>query len=216
MKLNELILDYCRKNGLSQRQFSEKIGISSGYLTMLIRNQNYNTKRTIQPTIDTYKKVAVGMGLSIDELFEAIDDAPISIPPRGDVEFFSMGDLNRHSIPIIGSVAGGEPIYDEDFDLYIDGPVNATCAVRLRGDSMEPTYIDGDLIYVKEQPNVNDGQVAIVFLDSEAVLKRVYHVKDGLQLLSDNPKYKPISATGDEYESIRILGVPCGYTRMYN
>ena len=123
--------------------------------------------------------------------------------------------LAHHKIPLAGSVAGGEPIYDEEVDLFIDGPTKASYAVRLKGHSMEPLYKDGDIIYVREQPDVHNGQIAVVAIDGEATLKQVYHIPNGLQLISENHDYPPIIATFDEYNDIRIMGIPVGYTRMY-
>ena len=214
MRIGEIIKKYCHDHGVSGREFALKSGLTSGYISMLTLGRNPKTQRAVKPTIETYKKLAAAMGISIDDLFEQLDEPPIDFPSR-EVEFFKIADLAHHKIPLIGSVAGGEPIYDEEIDLMIDGPTKASCAVRLVGHSMEPTYMDGDIIYIRTQPDVNDGQIAVVITDEEACLKRVYHIPNGLQLLSENPKFKPITATTDEYNTIRILGIPCGFTRMY-
>lgn len=214
MNIGEIIRQYCFDHNMSFRSFAEKAGVTSGYISMLTLGKNSSGRKPITPSIETYKKLAAAMGMSIDELFQKLDNPPINIPSR-DLVFFKMDDLQHHKIPLVGSVAGGQPIYDEEVDMMIEGPTKASCAVRLVGQSMEPTYMDGDIIYIREQPNVNDGQVAVVILDDEACLKRVYHIQNGLQLLSDNPKYKPITATFDEYNTIRILGIPCGFTRMF-
>ena len=215
MTLGDIIVNYCRDHAMSKRQFAIQAGLSSGYISMLIANVNPTTGKPMKPTLETYQSIANVIGMSLDELFEVMDDAPVTLRKGSSVELFHMDELERHKIPLIGSVAGGEPIYDEETDLYIMGNTKATCAVRLKGQSMEPTYMDGDIIYIREQPNVRDGQIAVVFLDEEAVLKRVYHEDNGLSLLSDNREYRPIKATPDTYNSIRILGVPCGFTRMY-
>jgi len=217
MNIGEIIKEYCYEHGMPAREFAEKCGVTAGYISMLINGKNSKTGRPMTPTIETYNSMAGVMGLTIEELFDKMDNAPVRLRhDRSELKLVDFKDLQRHRIPIIGSVAGGEPIYDEEVDLHVDGPTKATCAVRLKGQSMEPIYKDGDLIYIREQPNVDDGTIAVVILDDEACLKRVYHIENGLQLLSENPKYKPIIATSDEYDSIRILGIPCGYTRMYD
>ena len=216
MSIGEIITNYCKKMGITQRQFAMDCGVSNSYITMLIKGINPRTNKPSNPKIETYDAIARAMHRTIDELFKIMDDAPIYIPKRSMLELLDPNDLQPHKIPLIGSVAGGEPIFDEEIDLMRDGPIKASCAVRLKGDSMEPLFKNGDIIYVKEQPDVNDGQIAIVFVDDESMLKRVYHVKDGLQLLSENPKYKPINATFEEYNSIRILGIPCGFTIIFD
>lgn len=215
MRVGEIIADYCKKMGITQRQFAEDCGVSPSYITILIKGVNPSTKRPSNPKRKTYSDIARAMGMTLSELSSIADDVPIFIKDSM-LDLIDPSAMRRHKIPLIGSVAGGEPIYDEEIDLVIDGPIKASCAVRLKGDSMEPSFRHGDIIYVREQPDAQDGQIAIVFVDEEAMLKRVYHIKNGLQLLSDNPKYKPISATFEEYNVIRILGVPCGFTRMFD
>ena len=216
MKLGDIIKEYCFKQRISQRRFALNCDLTSGYVSMLIVNRNPKNGKPIIPTIETYKKLAKGMNMSLDDLFDILDNAPIRPSKKSEIEFTNPATISHHKIPLVGSVAGGEPIYDEEVDLFIEGPTKATCAVKLKGQSMEPLYKDGDIIYIKEQPDVNNGEVAVVIMDDSASLKRVYHIQGGLQLLSENPKYAPIIATAEEYDSIRILGVPCGYTRMYD
>ena len=217
MRIGEIIQRYLFEHRISAREFARRCGVTSGYISFLVNEKNPRTGRPIAPTIETYDAIAKAMGITIEELFDMMENAPVRLRRNTtDCTLLDVSDLQKHRIPIIGSVAGGEPIYDEETDLYIESPTRATCAVRLKGQSMEPLYKDGDLIYIREQPNVDDGQIAIVVLDDEACLKRVYHIENGLQLLSENPKFKPIIATLDEYNSIRIIGIPCGFTRMYD
>lgn len=218
MTIGEYIEQYIFDHGLSKNKFANICGISPSYVTFLIQAKHPVTGKKIKPSMDALNKIAKGTGITIDELLLTIEDAPIELRQSiaGNARIVNMSDIQRHRIPLIGSVAGGEPIYDEDIDLFIDGPTKATCAVRLRGESMTPTYMSGDIIYIREQPDVRDGQIAVVFLNDECTLKHVYHINNGLQLIADNPRFKPINATFDDYETIRILGVPCGFTRMYD
>ena len=111
-----------------------------------------------------------------------------------------------------------EPILaEQDYEAFVsvDTAIRADYALTVRGDSMEPTYLDGDVIYIREQPDVDDGQIAVVLVDDHAALKHVYHEKNGLLLVSENPKYPPMHKSFEDYECIRILGVVAGFTRMY-
>ena len=56
---------------------------------------------------------------------------------------------------------------------------------------MTPTFLDGDLVLIRQQPDVEDGQIAAVGIDGEAALKHIYKNPDGVVLVSDNPKYAP-------------------------
>ncbi|MBR2697937.1 MAG: helix-turn-helix domain-containing protein [Clostridia bacterium] len=128
-----------------------------------------------------------------------------------------INSLHRQRVPLIGSVAAGEPIYDpEDAGVYVESPVEADAAITIRGDSMVPTYLDGDLVYIKARPDVPDGAVAVVFLDDEATIKHVYKRPTGLTLISDNmATHPPLMVEFADYENVRIFGVPVGYTRIY-
>lgn len=127
-----------------------------------------------------------------------------------------ISKLHHQRVPLIGSAAAGEPIYDpEDLGVYVDSPVEADAAITVRGASMEPTYLDGDVVYVKCRPDVDEGMVAVVFLDDEATIKHVYKRPTGLTLIGDNRAYPPILAEFEDYPNLRIFGVPVGYTRIY-
>ena len=124
--------------------------------------------------------------------------------------------LHHQRVPLIGSAAAGEPIYDpEELGVYVDSPVEADAAITVRGASMEPTYLDGDVVYIKCRPDVDEGAVAVVFMDDEATIKHVYKRPTGLTLIGDNRAYPPILAEFEDYPNLRIFGVPVGYTRIY-
>jgi repressor LexA len=72
--------------------------------------------------------------------------------------------------------------------------------------------MDGDLVFIRSQEQVENGTIAAVIIEDSATLKRVYHVRNGLQLLSENPKYPPMMFTLAECGTIRILGLAVGFT----
>lgn len=110
----------------------------------------------------------------------------------------------------LGEIACGEPIFaDEQFETYIDleSDTNADFVLKAKGDSMINARIhDGDMVFIKEQPDVADGEIAAVIIDDEATLKRVYKYDDHISLCSENPRYKPINIKADEGKNIRIIG----------
>lgn len=106
---------------------------------------------------------------------------------------------NFYKVPIVGQIACGQPILAEQ---NIDGYANVTdikCdfALRCKGDSMSPIIHDGDLVFIRQQPVVDNGQIAaVVIADStdwaEATLKRVYTNGEMVQLVAENRAYDPI------------------------
>lgn len=118
---------------------------------------------------------------------------------------------NVKRIPVLGEVAAGEPIYAaEQYGEYVeigDDGIRVDFCVRARGDSMiEARIHDGDLVFVRRQPTVENGEIAVVLIDDEAVLKRVYVTDGGVILQSENPKYAPIYVTKEHNRDVRILG----------
>ena len=126
--------------------------------------------------------------------------------------------IRRVKIPLLGSIAAGEPIRaEQEYDTYVEADADARSdyALRVDGDSMEPTILRGDLVFIRQQDDVDDGEIAAVLIDDSATLKRVYHVRNGLTLTSDNlAKYPPRMVTYPEHDTIRILGKAVAYKRM--
>lgn len=115
-------------------------------------------------------------------------------------------------LPMLGNVACGEPIYaNEEHETYIeaDADVHADFCLTAKGDSMINARIfDGDILFVKAQDTVDDGEIAVVLIDNEATVKRVYYDKENnvITLVPENPTHKPLRYTGEQLNQIRILG----------
>jgi len=113
-------------------------------------------------------------------------------------------------IPLLGTIACGEPILaTENIDKYIEMPesVGGTFALKCKGDSMINAHIfDGDVVYIREQPDVENGEIAAVLIRDEATLKRVYKYPSKVVLRPENPLYNDITYTEEEMNDVRILG----------
>ena len=124
----------------------------------------------------------------------------------------------RVSIPVRGEVAAGQPIEAlTEIEDYEDIPAawaekGDYAALRIHGDSMEPRMLEGDVVIVRIQPTVEDGDIAVVLIDdggeSRATCKRVKLTPDGILLLSFNPAYEPMfySAARLKKTPLRIFG----------
>ena len=124
--------------------------------------------------------------------------------------------VRKKRVPLLGEIAAGKPIYaDEDHDAYVtvDGGMECDFALRVVGDSMSPRLLAGDTVFFREQSDVCDGQIAAVIVDDAATLKHVYHLPNGIQLVSDNPKYPPMIFDAQNSTYARILGLAVGYYR---
>ena len=119
--------------------------------------------------------------------------------------------------PILGDIAAGQPIAAlREYDDYIDVPdigERYDALIRVKGDSMEPHYNEGDLVMIRYQDDVDDGQTAAVCLDDGVTLKKVYHIPHGVQLISENRKYAPMIYTDRDVDSIHLVGLAVGFVR---
>ena len=184
---------------MTQADLAKSIGQSPSSITM------YETGRR-EPDFETLEAMADVFNVPMS--FFVTDGLPTNVMP--------IKALRKQTVPLIGSVAAGQPIpAEESVEMYIDSPSGADYALRVQGDSMSPTYLDGDIVYIKMTPAVTEGTVAVVLVDDDACLKHVYYISNGLQLVSDNPSYPPMIVTWPEHDNIRVLGKVIGYTRMY-
>lgn len=118
-------------------------------------------------------------------------------------------------IPILGEIACGEPILaNENFDGYfLADPtiVTGDFVLRCDGDSMIDANIhDGDLVFIRQTPNVENGAITAVLIDDTATLKRFYKNDNQIILQPENKEYNPIIITADDMKDIKILGEMTG------
>ena len=133
-----------------------------------------------------------------------------TIPPG----FEPMPKMKK--IPLIGAIACGEPITaEQNIEKMVDVPENIRCDFSLtcHGDSMVDAGIhDKDVVYIRIQPEVENGEIAAVRIDGEATLKRVYYNPGTLTLMPANPAYAPMIYTGPQLEEVHIEGKAVGWT----
>lgn len=79
MTLKDLIIEYRNDHRLSQRQFATACGLSNGYISMLEKEMNPNTKLPVTPTLPKLKQLASGMGMSLTDLLVKVDDMPVEL-----------------------------------------------------------------------------------------------------------------------------------------
>lgn len=134
-----------------------------------------------------------------------------SASPTGLYVFDNVTEKPKHQkIPVVGTIACGKPILaEENITEYVNGIYADQCTFALicRGDSMINARIfDGDIVYIREQPDVENGEIAAVRIDNEATLKRVYKYENRVELRAENPLYPPLNFEGEELERVSIIG----------
>ena len=210
MTLRDKLTKLKTENGLTTEALSERSGVPKGTINKLLNGETRN------PTAQTLRRLADALGCDLQFLCGNPAEIP-GVFRFGDTQSPPHPDLmpvHRRKIPLIGAIAAGQPILcEEEIEITdcADG-VHADFALRVSGDSMTGARIhDGDLVFIRLQDDVDDGEIAAVVLNDEATLKRVYHIKNGLQLLPMNPAYAPMIFTFDQCSSIRILGKAVGF-----
>ena len=120
--------------------------------------------------------------------------------------------VRHRRFPVLGNVACGEPTFaDEQRGTFVDASsdVDADFCLIANGDSMINARIfQGDLLFVKSQEIVDDGEIAVVLIGDETTVKRVYYDRENntLTLMPENPTHKPMRFSGAALADIRILG----------
>ena len=114
---------------------------------------------------------------------------------------------------MLGAISCGVPTWvpEEEHEVFVsaDSSLDADFCLRAQGDSMTGARIyDGDIVFIRQQESVDNGEIAVVIINDEATLKRVYYYpeKKKLILSPENPKYAPFVFVGEELKDIRIIG----------
>ncbi len=139
-----------------------------------------------------------------------LDDARNSHTQDLIDEYDNINPIRTQKIPLLGNVACGEPIVaNPEYELYVDATtdIHADFALRAKGDSMINARIfDGDIVFIRQQPDVDNGEIAAVIIEDEVTLKRVYKFENSLELRAENPRYRPLVYSGEELNHVKILG----------
>lgn len=194
---------------MSQEQLADLLGTSKQVISRYETNQ-----RT--PKITVAQEYAAVLGVPLSSLID--DSAPLESSIPG-----IMPPPKTYKVPRLGTIACGEPILaEENVEGYDEVPEQIHCnfSLKCKGDSMTGARInDGDIVYIRLQPDVENGEIAAVLVDeateiSAATLKRVYKYPEQLVLQAENPKYPPFVFVGEDMNKVRIVGKAVGFTSV--
>ena len=196
--------------GLSQMDFAKLIRLSKSSVNMYERGER-------EPGLETLERIADYFNVDMDYLLgksDVVNKSHWAAAPAAPSNVIPLPDLRR--IPLIGSIACGAPILaQEHIDGEVDIPshIHADFALICKGDSMINARIfDGDIVYIRQQEIVDNGEIAAVLIDTEATLKRVRLFDDHIVLEPENPMYKPLVYWNEEMNTVRILGKAVAFT----
>ena len=200
MEFGDILKALRRERGLSQDELAAILGTTKQVIS------RYETKQRV-PRLSVVAEFARKLGLPLSALSGEEDAIP-----EGAIHVSS-----RRRVPVLGAAACGEPVFNPAFaSEYVSVEDDLPCdfALIAQGDSMTGDRIfSGDVVFIRSQDYVQDGEIAAVAVDNEITLKRVRRLRGPggvvvfTQLLPSNPNYAPIDIGGeDETRNVRILG----------
>lgn len=197
-RLNQALL----MKDIKPAELAKLTGIGEGAISQYRKGAYKASQRNLE-------KISAALSVSIPWLMGVVSesemDTPTTLPPS------VMPMPSTHKVPRLGRIACGSPILaDQNIETYDAVPDYVTCDFTLvcKGDSMINARIfDGDIVCIRQQPEVENGEIAAVLIDTEeATLKRVKLFEDHISLEPENPMYKPLVFWNEEMNRVRIIG----------
>ena len=211
MTIGDFVKQYRTENNYSMDDFAKVSGLSKGYISMLEKNKNPRNGKPISPSLETIKLIAQATHSDFDNLIKLMDSNQLV----NLKETINKKPKKGVKIPVLGYVAAGIPIEAiEDIVDYEEIPEELAVrgeyfGLKIKGRSMEPRICEGDVVIVRQQPNVENGELAIVLVNgNDATCKKIAKHENGITLISFNPSYAPMFYTNEEIQTlpVTILG----------
>lgn len=201
-----------QEKGWSQQRLADELKLSKSSVNMYERGER-------EPGFETMETIADLFNVDMNYLYGHTDIKiadPIvrskqpTIPPG----FEPMPAMDV--VPLVGRIACGTPIMaEENIEQMVCVPSrwHSTFTLTCKGDSMEPRIHDGDLVAIRSQPEVENGEIAAVRIGEEATLKHVYLHENFIELRPENPAFNSIILSRDDMNDVVIEGKAVGLCR---
>lgn len=236
MKLGEKIKILRKQRKMTMQDLADASDLSKGYISMLEKGENPQSKKPIVPSLNTVSNIAESLGFTIEQLLENVD-SEVELPElslvsqinkvisqlnndrQTTVYNFATNQLNEqqveetsatyHTVEVYSLLSAGTGIVDLDptdtTEIELDGHIpQHDLAFKVRGDSMEPVFENGEIVFVKKTQDIHNGQIIAVQINEEAYIKKVYINNDHMRLVSLNKEYDDIIA--NKNDDIRVVG----------
>lgn len=185
--------------GMKQVDLVEKTGLGKSAISQYISGKYESKQKAVY---------LIAKALDVNEVWLMGHDVPM------DRDFTNYPKnilkIETKKLPLLGEIACGKPIFaDEHFESYVEAgsDIQADFCLKVKGDSMiNARIIDGDIVFIRTQADVDNGEIAAVLIDDEATLKRIYKKENEVILIAENPAYPPKVYKDEELNQVRILG----------
>ena len=197
--IGERLRQLRKEKGITLEELAEAVGTSKQTI------HRYENGVIANVPHERISAMARALGVSPSELMGWAE-------ARGGAAGNYAVSIEKRRLPLLGKIACGEPIYaEQEYEEYVysAGADDADFCLKAEGDSMIGARIhDGDVVFIRSQEMVDNGEIAAVIINDEATLKRVYFYPEESKLIltPENPKYAPLVYMNDELNSIKILG----------
>lgn len=199
------IKDLRTSQGMTLEQVAEKVGVGKSTVrkweTGLIANMRRDKIAALADALNTSPMYLMGWSDEINPL------------PKLDIsKFDNIYPVNLKKVPLLGEIACGKPIFaNEDRESYVlaGSEIHADFCLRAKGDSMvNARILDGDIVFIRKQDMVDNGEIAAVAIGDDVTLKRVvYYPEQNLLILkAENSKYQDMIYAKDQLDQVYILG----------
>lgn len=201
MTIGKKIARLRKKLGMTQVYLADKANITSQMLS------KYETDIVTNIPTDKLERIAEALHTTPTYLMGWEDT-----PSNTEIAVEDVHPIDTKEFRVLGEIACGFPTYaEEEYETYIEASsdINADFCLIARGDSMTGVRInDGDIVFIKEQSIVENGQIAAVIINNEATLKTWYFYADEKKLIlnPENPNYPPLVFIGEQLVEVRCLG----------
>lgn len=195
----ERILYLCRTKGVRQHELAKVIGFDRANISLWKMGKSTSYRKYL-PEIANY------LGVTVAYLVGEEATLPDNVTPLPQTK----------KVPLLGDIACGEPILAiENVVDFVNVPLNANAdmALTCKGDSMINARIfDGDIVYIRQQEDVENGEIAAVLIGDEATLKRVHKFPNRIVLSACNPMYEDMVYADERAAEVRIIGKAVAFT----
>lgn len=204
-----------QEKGWSQQRLADELKLSKSSVNMYERGER-------EPGFETMELIADLFNVDMNYLYGRTDikiadpiiraDSPASRPVPPGFEPMPSMDV----VPLVGRIACGTPITaEENIEQMMCVPSrwHSTFTLTCKGDSMEPRIHDGDLVAIRSQPEVENGEIAAVRIGEEATLKHVYLHENFIELRPENPAFNSIILSREDMNTVVIEGKAVGLCR---
>lgn len=201
--MNDYLARRRKELGLTQKEVADAVGVSEATVSRWESGEIANMRRDRIASLAKVLRSSAGFIMTGERDENTI---PAGFSPLPDMD----------TLPRVGRIACGEPILaEQNIEDYDSVPSNwrATFTLLCEGDSMAPRIQDGDLVAVRQQKEVENGEIAAVRIGDEATLKRVYFHDDYIELRPENPAYSSIIRRREEMNDVSIEGRAVGFCR---